>query len=434
MLSTACAAPPSPPLPPGPTHEPDDLAGEPPRTERDAFLDEAETTTREILEGVAAARDLAVTGPVRIELIDRHSVRAFVRDSMYEDHTPEQTRLMGRISAALGVVPLGADMEQVLLDLYQDGVLGIYDPKREVLLIGDFVPRAMLAMVVGHEIVHGLQDMHFDLEALQKPHHGHSERDGALSFLVEGDAQAAYLAWRAGDAGPAGISERVLLAMSDQNLAIGESLIAYPTLARMMQMPYADGTATVLALAKQQGWAAVDALYRDLPTTTEQMLHLDKLVTREPPHDVNVDTKTLTTRLPDYDIVWQDELGEADLLAMLADDAAAAHARKAASGWGGDRFVALDRREHHEVAPLLLGMVAWDSEADAAEFEPAFAGYLAGHDLGDVLVDRRGHEVVYATRFAPHLDRKAARDIAWAVLSSNKPTSAMSPAQEPPTP
>ncbi|TPV96326.1 MAG: hypothetical protein B7733_05005 [Myxococcales bacterium FL481] len=418
-LAVGLASPPtSEPTAPEPTS-----GSTPPATpsQRDQFLAETEATTRKILAGVAAARELQPNAPVRVELIDRQGVRTFVRESMYEDFTPEETQLMGRISAALGVIPLGAEMEQVLLDLYQDGVLGIYDPKRDVLLIGDFVPRAMLAMVVGHEIVHGLQDMHFDLEALQQPHRGHSERDAALSFLVEGDAQAAYLSWRAGEAGPAGISDRVLLAMRDQTLGIGGSLVAYPTLARMMQMPYADGTATILALARSQGWAAVDELYRRPPTTTEQMLHVDKLVSREAAHEVSVDTATLEQHLPDFDVVWQDELGEADLLAMLAEDLPPTKARAAASGWGGDRFVALERHQDPDVTPVVIGLIAWDSREDAEEFAPLFRAYLTNRGLGEVVVERREHEVLYASQFAPHVDATGLRRLGWATLSSVAP-------------
>ena len=45
-----------------------------------------------------------------------------------------------------------------------------------------------------------------------------------------------------------------------------------------MQLPYLAGTATVLQLARERGWSAVDALYERLPPSSEQMLHIDKLL------------------------------------------------------------------------------------------------------------------------------------------------------------
>ena len=98
------------------------------------------------------------------------------------------------------------------------------------------------------------------------------------------------------------------------------------------------------ALVRAHGWPAVDALYSALPTTTEQMLHLDKLLAREAPIAVVADPTALAALLPGQSVVWQDNLGEATLLTMLADVEPAPIARAAAAGWGGDRYLALDRQ------------------------------------------------------------------------------------------
>jgi hypothetical protein len=90
--------------------------------------------------------------------------------------------------------------------MLETGVMGVYEPKNKTLLIGTHVAESMLDMVVGHEIAHGLQDMHFDLERLQKPIRGDSDAEAARTYLVEGDAQAAYLAWVSGERGLASIT------------------------------------------------------------------------------------------------------------------------------------------------------------------------------------------------------------------------------------
>ena len=63
----------------------------------------------------------------------------------------------------------------------------------------------------------------------------------------------------------------------------------HAVLARGLQMPYTDGTSTVARLVRAKGWDAVDALYENLPQTSEQMLHLDKLLRREKPVPVELD-------------------------------------------------------------------------------------------------------------------------------------------------
>jgi hypothetical protein len=365
------------------------------RAEAQAKVD---ASARRIIHEVGASRGLPVKGEFGVELISKAGVREFVRELMHEQMTTEEIEMTGRIQAALGVVPVGSSGEQVLLDLLEFGVLGIYDPKRKVLLIGDFVDRGTLGMVVGHEGAHGLQDMHFDLLALTHMNKGRSDLDTAKTFLIEGDAQAAYLAWMTGAEGIGSIGDDLLATQADIVLQIQDGMgIPYPTLARMLQMPYTDGTRSVIELARRDGWPAVDALYAKLPTTSEQMLHLDKLAAREDAIPVRVDAQVLLTLAPDHEVSWEDELGEASLLAMLADVASPTKARAAAAGWGGDRYVALERKTGRADAPLLVGVIAWDSAADAKHFEPVFREYLEKHKQGTYLLVRKGDKILYAT-------------------------------------
>ncbi|KIG12343.1 hypothetical protein DB30_01575 [Enhygromyxa salina] len=385
----------------------EDPASDVRRPDADAALDararaesqaKVDASARRIIQEVASSRGLPVKGEFAVELISKEGVRAFVREVMHEEMTADEIRVTGRVQASLGVVPVGSDGEQVLLDLLEFGILGIYDPKRKVLLIGDYVDRGALGMVVGHEGAHGLQDMHFDLEALNHMNKGRSDLDTARTFLIEGDAQASYLAWMTGSEGIGSIGDDLLATQADMVLQIQDGMgIPYPTLARMLQMPYTDGTRSVIELARSEGWPAVDALYAQLPTTTEQMLHADKLAAREPARSVKIDTQVLLDLATDHEVVFEDELGEASLVAMLADVASPFTARKAAAGWGGDRFVALERKTNLAPAPLLVGVIAWDSVAEAQQFEPVFRDYLEKHKPDAHLLVRTRDQIIYAT-------------------------------------
>ncbi|MBL8973472.1 MAG: hypothetical protein JNK56_22985, partial [Myxococcales bacterium] len=193
--------------------------------------------TRKIMEAVASARALPVTGAVEVAVMRRAEIRDYAKIAMYEHNTREQIRMFTRIEAAMGVLPLGADGEAILLDMLEVGVMGLYEPKKKTLFIGTHVDDGQLDMVVGHEIAHGLQDMHFGLERLQKPIRGDSDAEAARTDLVEGDAQAAYLAWVSGAAGLNSISPDVMLATGNQALDLAD-LVDYPVLARSLQLPY----------------------------------------------------------------------------------------------------------------------------------------------------------------------------------------------------
>ncbi len=366
-----------------------------------------------ILDSVAVARNLPKKSDVVIDVIGKQGIRKFAKDSMYDHTTPAELQLLGRIDSSLGVVPVGSDIEAIYLDLLEEGVLGLYDPKVKTLFIGDFVSTGMLSMVVGHEIAHGLQDMYFDLEALQEPIRHDSDAETARRYLIEGDAQAAYLAWVSGEKGVAAIDDAVLDAMGDQTLELAGMASQYPVLARSLQLPYTDGTATVIRLVKQKGWKAIDELYAKIPRTSEQMLHLDKLLANEPAIPTKLDVGALGNVLPELSLVWHDNIGEAALLAMLAEIDDATVARKAVAGWGGDFFVALDHKTTKLPAPVVAGVITWDTEADAKEFQPVFARYLEKHAATRTLSARKGKTVVFATGVPAGVDLRALETAIW---------------------
>lgn len=372
-----------------------------------------------IAEEIARARALERTSEFKVELVNRAGVRDFVVAEMYEQLSPEKIRLLGRIEASLGVLPLGSDAEAILLDLYEEGVLGIYDPKRKTLLIGDYVEEEMLDMVVGHEIAHALQDMHFDLEALQKPVDGQSDRDAAKTFLVEGGAQAAFTVWAMrGGPSPEDIQRQRI--MANNVLALAGQVSEHGILIRMLQMPYTDGTATVLEAVGIRGWGFIDDLYERLPASSEQMLHLDKLLRDELPRPITIDPAKALALFPEHKQVWEDELGEAFFLAALSEFEAPDVARAAAAGWDGDRYLAFDHAQTPAAAPLLLGMVAWDSTDDAKDFTEKFTRYLDETQKGRYLLDRRGDRVLYALQLPQGLT-VSVRDLWRSVESGKRP-------------
>lgn len=410
------SATPAEPTSPGPVAK---TPSEPPSTEtgdeEESWLDSetAQAEAKRILDEVAQARNLAVTGSVNVDVVSKQGIREFAKDSMYDHTTPEHLQMLGRVQASMGVIPRDADPEQIILDMLEDGVAGFYDPKEKTLFIGDFVDKVTLSMVVGHEIAHGLQDMHFDLNKHQEPLLHRNDEESARRFLIEGGAQATYLAWVSGTMGLEAIDDAVLDAMGNQVLDMADMVSPYPVLVRSLQLPYADGTATVARLVRDKGWSAVDALYERLPESTEQMLHIDKLLAREAPIATKMDVGVLERIVPGAKLLWHDNLGEAELLSMLAQAEPSTVARRAAAGWGGDHYVAVNRQgdEAWDV-PLVVGVIVWDSDRDAQEFEEVFRAYLE-EEVPDHAIDRRGDEVLFATGIPPELDASTLVSTAW---------------------
>lgn len=399
----------------------------------------AQAEASRILEEVAAARNLPVTRDVEVNVVDRPGIRRFAKRSMYEHTTPQELARLGRVQASMGVIPRGSDIEQIILDLLEQGVAGFYDPTEKTLFIGDFVDKVTLSMVVGHEIAHGLQDMHFDLQKHQEPMLHRNDEETARRFLIEGGAQATYLAWVSGTSGLSAIEDGVLDAMGNQVLDLADFASDYPILVRSLQLPYADGTATVTRLVRRKGWDAVNALYEHLPESSEQMLHIDKLLAREQPIATTIDVGVLQALIPGTELLWHDTLGEAELLSMLAQSVRSTEARRAAAGWGGDHYVAIDLAPAAESGdqgevpsedrqpvgrwsvPLVVGVIVWDSDRDAAEFEEVFTDYLQRMVPDDHAIDRRGDRVLFATGIPADVEASTLVAAAWKGVHTQKP-------------
>ena len=392
---------------------------QPRANERGAVLDSktVEEEVARILEGVALARNLEVTSRVKVDVADKKAIRAYVVKNMNEHTTPQEMELQSRIFHSLGVLPADVSLEDALLELLEQSVLGFYDPPTKTLYIGNFVPKFMLSRVVGHEIAHGLQDMHFDLDKRMKPKLHRSDEDAAMRFVWEGGAEAAYFAWVGAEQGLSAMSDEVLAALGNQTLEMAGQMGPYSVLTRNLQMPYTDGAATIVRLVQEKGWKAVDALYSDEPMSTEQMLHVDKLKSREAPIEVSVDPAALEGVLG-LKSTWHDQLGEASLLSMVAEVEPPRIARKAADGWGGDAMLAFDEKGRE--APVVVAAIAWDSRADAVDFETSFSSYLRSEVKTGTFIGRRRDVVVFATQLPPSVDRGKFKSAVWAAVTVSK--------------
>jgi hypothetical protein len=295
-------------------------------------------------------------------------------------------------------------------------LLGFYDPKRKALFIGDYVSSALLSETVGHEIAHALQDMHFGLQDRVAPNPHRTDLDTAETFLIEGGAQAAYLAWVSGTDGLGTIDDAVLEAMINQGLSVVSVMSESPVLARSLYLPYTAGTATVVRLVVQDGWKSVDALYDDPPTTSEQMMHIDKLRSREPARGIRFDHDALAQAFG-KPVVWHDEFGEAQWLSLLADVESASVARRSAAGWGGDSLVALEHEGGNTTVAIAVVMV---ERRDAEELEASLRKYADERiELPNqaVVVERKRDVGLILSGLAADADAKPLTAALWSALT-----------------
>jgi hypothetical protein len=182
-----------------------------------------------------------------------------------------------------------------------------------------------------HEIVHALQDQHFNID-----HPEYDERDDEVSLtfsaVAEGDAIRIEEAYRNT------MSERDRREETSQQRAAASGIDLRgvpPVLPQIVLFPYAVGPTLVSALSRAGGNARVDSAFRDPPTTTEQVMHPERFLAGEGPKQVAP---------PASDGTKFDEgvVGEFLLKLMLDSALNGDTAQAAAAGWGGDQYVAWD--------------------------------------------------------------------------------------------
>lgn len=382
---------------------------------------------------VEQLRGLQATRPVVPRLIDEAGLRAYVASSLAET-PPARLDASDALLRALGLLPDGASLGELFGDLFTTQIAGFYDPETKALNVvtrqGGLGP--VEKVTFAHEFTHALQDQHFPTfradefegaaSGIIRAPDGQSDRSLATLALVEGDPTLVMTLWAQQHLQPSELAE-LLAASSDPQTA--KVLAAMPAILRdTLLFPYTAGLGFVLGRQLAGGWAAVDRLYANPPTSTEQVLHPEKYGVDEPV------TVTLPAGLArglgeGWALVQEDTLGELQLRSWLqaagsspgaagsspgaagsspgAGPTSSTTAQAAAAGWGGDR-IALFRAPNGAWALVLR--TAWDTAADADEFARAAPGRLS------------------STTIAPNVIRVDARTVDY-VAGSTAPAEAL---------
>jgi hypothetical protein len=156
--------------------------------------------------------------------------------------------------------------------------------------------------------------------------------------------------------------------------------------------PYIDGLRFVHALRRRGGWAEVDRAWKELPATTEQLLHLEKYDRREPP--LPVPAPPLDALGGGFRVELTDLVGEQGLRIMLESWGTPKEARRAAAGWGGDRVTLLSRVNNNRDEWFVTWWVRFDSAdawcTDAAEaFAVVRKGFPSDSSAQDTVCQER---------------------------------------------
>ena len=449
--------------------------------------------TQDVLKDTSAIRQLSILRPVQSSAQSRAEIERALIKSLDEDTTPAEIHADEVTLKKLGLAPADFQYRALMLRVLTEQVAGYYDPKTRQFHLADWIDLDGQKPIMAHELTHALQDQHFNLRRFEHWPKGDSDAELAAHALIEGDATLAMALYVANN--PL-VALAFLKSLGAAGMASEELDKAPRALRESLLFPYQDGEKWVNALYKRGGWNEVSQAFATLPQSTEQILHPEKYFAHEAPVKVTLpDIEPLLNgssraEVRDQKSQVRGQKSEVSRYAGSADgrgpragsprgvlDSSAlsakrelltahrslltgawrriaydvqgewgfylildqflkspAESRRAAAGWGGDRFAVY---EGPKGETLIASLSAWDTENDAREFFDAYvkrtalrypgAARLPFSDPrpltpdsrafrtsdGGVVIELRGNRVAILEGMPDHADAKSLLKSPW---------------------
>jgi len=336
----------------------------------------AELTDR-MARTMVSLRGLPLPGPIPKRFYTPAEIRRVFLQQLDKEWPPEQMARWSEAYQALGLLPRGIDLREVLTKVMTEQMAGAYDTDTKSMLLVRGTPVVMLRPVLVHELTHAAQDARFDLDSLPLRQHRNDDLALAVGALVEGDATAVMMDFLAGRDTSTIADLEGLMASGPQWMGSPALALAPRVVQELLLFPYLSGLRLVGELRRRGGWQRVNQAYRDYPLSSEQVLHPEKyLERRDWPQRVRIPEVRGGT--PAGEVIQENVLGEFGLRILLEEYLTTEEAVRASEGWDGDRFRVWRRGPGREPGPWLVVLVTtWDSAEDAREFFEAYSRLVA---------------------------------------------------------
>ncbi len=365
---------------------------------------EREAVIARAMARVEVVRDMEFGDPVNVSVVNRSSYSQEFGDG----ETGEALRTFDNAKfEALYLIGNDEDSIETQNRNRNQTVAGFYSPAREAIVVvsDSKSPNLDGERTLAHELVHALQDQHFDLNTSETPRtrDAYNGRNG----LVEGDARAVELEYMdrcetnwsclpeqpaTGGAGDDG----------EPSIHLGVYVLSY--------FPYGDGVGYVSHLRDGSDWSAVNDAFDDPPSTSAAVIDPERYGSFEP-EAVDLDDRARggwervrPDSRPDHAV-----LGQSGLTAMFAytlydeynqsavvepgeflnQDLAGVnetdpfnYALETTRGWQGDRMHVYERDGER----AYVWRLTWESPSDAERFADGYRDLLAhwgGEAAGD---------------------------------------------------
>jgi len=294
---------------------------------------------------VEEVRGLHARTPIAVQILAPKEFSKILGDHNQSSH--EDLERLRASWIAFGLMPPALDLESSLRNVFDEQVVGFYDPKSKALYVRSQMPAfggidmtLLTRGVLAHEIEHALQDqLLISLDATPKD----EEANLARTALIEGDAQLTMIAALAklngqsiqGALGNVAALTRLGPDIFARISGFSPKLLEAPLVLReTLAFPYVAGLSFAGALWEAGGFDFVDRAFRAPPVSASQVLH---------PARYSKDLRPRPVAEPSLPAGWavkdRGSLGELGTLAVLEQCLARVKAEGNAAALAGDRYV-----------------------------------------------------------------------------------------------
>ncbi len=352
-----------------------------------------------MLKKVSEARGLVAKSEVPGRTLDRVALLDRVKAHVAREVPKAAIRNEGLSMKLLGLLPTNFDYEAETYALLEAQLAGYYEPADRTMYMAADLDDDNAKATLAHELVHALQDQHWDLGVRSKYKPGKSDLSATTSALAEGDATSAMFDVLIAGSGrtaidlPAEVFTQQIMA----NVSSGPSARAPHAMRVALVAPYVFGTLFVHALRTKGGWPLVNRAWAEGVQSTEQILHPEKWLAKEAPLVVPApDAQSFGAGFSELDT---DTFGELGLRLTFGEWIDESRAESIARGWGGDRATLATRGD--EVALALR--IVYDEKAGSKRrtgAEAAFAALVEGFEAKQVGAAKAGAKSAKSQTFA----------------------------------
>ena len=366
--------------------------------------------TDSVLKETSEIRELPILRSVKSGAESRTDIERMLIRNLDKQTTPAEMHATELSLRKFGLVPSNFQYRPFIIKLLTEQVAGYYDTNAQQFHLADWLDLEGQKPVMAHELTHALQDQHFNLRRFEKWPNGDGDAELAAHALIEGDATLAMTFYMVKN-------PMVALAFRKSLGAVGISTEQYDQAPRAIRetliFPYLNGAEWATQVYRRGGWKAITKAYTTLPLSSEQILHPEKYFSNERPVKIvlpdvasllNAGSKqsaigsqqkqrgagatpapstrarqagkrrSPASRGPLKVVAWRridsDVNGEWSYYLVLDQFLnSATESKRAAAGWGGDRY---DVYEGPGGQVFLAQLTAWDTENDAREFYDAY--------------------------------------------------------------